>query len=75
MNHAEDMSEEDICLYHLQILRRQYERDAEPWVKRITDIRARKMPSYLLTQDEIRQFQQYLSGERAMTIHEKTRPV
>ena len=45
----EDMSEEEYCHFRLHMLRRQYEHEAEPWIKRLVSAKRMEMPVYFIT--------------------------
>lgn len=46
-----DMTEEQLCQYHIDWLRRQYEREAKPYFDRLAKIKMREMPMYIIPED------------------------
>lgn len=49
----EEWTEEEICRFHLNMLRAQYERDAKRWIDRLVQIRQMEIPRYLVLPSEI----------------------
>lgn len=45
----EQWTEEDVCHFHLHMLRQQYERDAKPWIDRLVNIKRMSVPSYVVS--------------------------
>jgi hypothetical protein len=45
----EQWTEEDVCYFHLHMLRQQYEREAKPWIDRLVKIERMSVPSYVVS--------------------------
>lgn len=46
MTDGEDMTEAELCHFHLHRLRQQYERDTKPWIDRLVQLKQREVPIY-----------------------------
>lgn len=65
---CEQCTEEDVCHFHLHMLRKQYERDAKPWIDRLANIKRMEIPSFVVSLPPNAAFDR---PERQMSGHPK----